>query len=632
MPPRSEPVPRARAALHWLSGFLLLGVMAGGIVAAAVALWQNVDVESLARSAAAVDEPPPSPAEALGPVAAAAGGAVAAIFVSSASKGYFPDSAFYRSTVRRWSSLLGEAGMGHREIATASDVESLDPNTLLVLPQAACLSKDEVEALHAHVAAGGGLVLTWATGARDEQCEWRGWDPLLSLTGAPNLGELDMGGPVFLTLPAGFPLSAGLAPGSRMELHIGPRVAVDVAGPRAYWSDWALNRVPAPVGAWSEGGGPGTSAPDAAAVLHTTAGGGRVAWFGFDIDEGVSASDDWRIRRTLLNGVIWASGGLIAEVSAWPQGHRAAAFIGEDVESGFSNSAELARLLKAKGAAATFFVVSGLAAEHPDLADSLAIVGEIGSQTSDHNPTAGLSLSEQAFRLERSWNELRDWAGIAPRGLRPPEERFDERTLRAWRDVGGTYVAAVNGARSASPEVFETVSGPIVLLPRLVNDDYNVFVQSGARRPVELRDAWLAGARKLAPLGGLAYLALRTQVAGTPERVWVVGEVIDSLRTAGGPWWLATGGEIADWWLSRAAVEVAIQTAPPAVTVDLSPGRPTYGAWMEVYGPEPARDLAPFVGDRALPYSRTAWGIRFPLPGLAADEDLRIQLVPAVNE
>ena len=52
MPPRRDPVPRATGALHWLRGFLVLGIVAAAVVAAAVMLWQNLDVQRLTRSAA----------------------------------------------------------------------------------------------------------------------------------------------------------------------------------------------------------------------------------------------------------------------------------------------------------------------------------------------------------------------------------------------------------------------------------------------------------------------------------------------------------------------------------------------------------------------------------------------------
>lgn len=631
MPPRSEPVPRARAALHWLIGFLLLGVMAGGVVAAAAALWQSVDVESLARSAAAVDEPLPVPPERLGPMAAAGTGRPAAVLVSEASRGFFPDPDHYDGIIRSWIDLLGSAGAGSHRIFSADEIAALEGGALLVAPQAACLSVEEVEAMQAHVARGGGLVITWATGSRDSACDWRGWDPLLSFAGADNLAEIDAPEPLFVTFPAALPLSAGLPPGCRIGLVPGPRLAVQIAGPRGYWSDWALNRREPPSEDRLEGGGPDSAIPDAAAALRVTPEGGRIAWFGFDVGQGATPGDEWRLRQALVNGTRWAAGRLMAEISPWPDDYRAVALIGEDVESGFRNSLELARILSKRGASATFFIVTGLAGDDPGIADSLRLAGEIGSQTTDHNATAGLPLREQTLRLGRSWRQARAWSGVPPAGLRPPEERFDDNTLRAWRDVGGSYVVALNDARSAAPEIFDTPSGPVVLLPRLLNDDYNVFVQEGSRDPADLATAWMEGIRKLVPLGGLSYLSLRTQVGGAPERVWIVESVLDSLEAHERSVWLATGREVSDWWLSRASLELSLTADAERAVLLVRAERAVEGAWVDVYG-LPAAGLVPFAESRPLPYSRTPWGLRLPLPHLTEAGEIEIVLVPDAEE
>jgi peptidoglycan/xylan/chitin deacetylase (PgdA/CDA1 family) len=619
MPPRSEPVPRARAAVHWLSGLALLGILAGGVIAAAVALWENVDVRSLARQAAGVTESPPLPGEQTGPMAVSPAGTVSALLVSRASAGFFPDSSFYPATIRRWETMLEELG-SVRRIASAAEMAELPPGALLVAPDAICLAQMEVDALSSHVEAGGSLVIDRATGARDEKCEWRGWNVVQSLTGSIDVLERPAEQSLFFTLPAGLPLSAGLAPGTRVELHPDARLGLLTTGPRAYWSDWALNPV-------SPEGKP---SPDAAAVLRKAdgEGRGRVAWFGFRTGQGAGDRNEALLSQVLRNGTRWAAGVLMAEVSPWPAGRQAALLIGQDVESGFANAAYLAALLREKAARASFFVVSELAQENPDVADSLLGAGEIGSQTADHYPTAGLPLGEQTLRLRRSWSQLRRWSGRPPVGLRPPEERFDENTLRAWREVGGEYIAAVNDARSAAPEVYTTPAGPVVLLPRLVDDDYNVLVQEGARRTRRLRDAYLQGMRKLGPLGGIAYLALHTQIGGTPDRVGVVGEVIDSARSQPGNWWLATGEEIARWWLARDGVVLNLpESDPDSLQVRVLSGDGLAGGWIEVYG-DALASLVPFDSERQLPYARTEWGLRFAMPELPGGETRTFILRP----
>jgi peptidoglycan/xylan/chitin deacetylase (PgdA/CDA1 family) len=323
-----------------------------------------------------------------------------------------------------------------------------------------------------------------------------------------------------------------------------------------------------------------------------------------------------------------------AEISPWPEGRRAGLLVAEDSESGFANATGLARELRDHDMRGTFFVVSELALEHPDVADSLRAAGEIASHTFDHVPTVGLPLAEQEIRLDRSRRELETWSSTEVVGLRPPEERFDEGTLRAWlRSAGkrrGTpYVAAVNAARSAAPEIFRYPEGPIVMLPRLMKDDYNVLAQEGTRRPERILAAYLDGMNKLGALGGLAFVSLHTQIAGTPGQIGVVGSVLDSVAGQRDTWWVATGAEIARWWLDREAMRMELREEAPGEAFELVLRAPSGSAAREVWIDVtlPGGERVPFEGRRRLPYAMTDWGIRFPVHPLVPGEVRTLRLV-----
>lgn len=599
---------------------MLLGILGAAVIGAAAALWENVDVQSLARRAAAVsDEPPVPAAEAPSPFAVAPSSARIAVFQSEASRGYFPDSSFYRSALSSWERLAGgESDQPVYRVRDAAGIDDLPDGSLLLAPEAVCVSERELGSIRDHLARGGGLVLNWATAARDEDCRWRGWEPLRSLTGALDLVEIPAGEAQYLAVPAALPLSLGLPPGARVELFPEPHLALQVSGPHAYWADWALNGAPETDGA----------APDAAIVLHETRSGGRVVWFGFRDRQAVSGRDADRVRHLFLNGIRWAAGTVTAEIAPWPSGSRAALLVSEEVETGFENVVAFARVLRVRDVHGTVFPVSGMALEFPDIAEQIADIGEVGSQTADHVSPTGLPVDEQAMRLGRSRRELEQWSGATVVGLRVPEERFDAATLHGWRKAGGTYIAALNQARSAAPEVFSTDDGPIVLLPRLVKDDYNVYVQDGARRTGALLDAWLEGLRKIGALGGFGLLSVHSQIAGDPDRVEVVGEVLDSISGGETDWWIATGAEISDWWLARSEAVLQIDGTPEQLSLRLAtPASPALDeAWIEL---NLGRDsgLRPYVEGRPLAWAPTDWGIRFPIRELATGEGSEIQLV-----
>lgn len=622
MPPKGNPVPRARAAVHWLSGLFVLGILGGLLVAAAAALWQNVDINSLARQAAAVvDAPPELDVERAGPNAPLQRRVHVALYANSATRSYFPDTTHLPGVLAEWQRTLSATGWSVENIATLDELDSLPTGTLLIAPEAVCLSGAEIESMFRHLRSGGGVVANWAFGARDANCDWRGWGTLSDFTGAVDVVEYQAGDELYVTVPASLPVSGGLAPGARIEFYADSHLGLLTAGPRVYWSDWALN---------SRSAG-GEASADAALALRTTLGEGRAVWFGFKPGQAVRPIDRERVSLLLINALRWAAGIPSASVSAWPEGRQAGLLIAEDAESGFVNVTSLARLLRERGMRGTFFAVSEMALEHPDLADSISGAGEIASHSADHVSTAGLPVREQTIRLSRSRRELESWGGQEVVGLRPPEERFDEATLRAWlrsdpQRRGTPYVAALNSARSAGPEVFRFAEGSIVVLPRLMKDDYNVVVQEGTRDPERLQAAYLDGLRKLGALGGLGFISLHSQIAATPGQIGVVETVLDSVSAERDMWWIATGAEIAQWWLDREAIRLTLGETDGtdlSLVVEAPVGSSAREVWIDLVLPG---DRVPFEGERQLAYARTEWGLRIPLPPLGVGETRSLRL------
>lgn len=615
MPRRRDPVPRARAASHWLGGILLLGLLAGGVISAAVLLWENLDVRQLAPALAVDPGPLPHPAPPVSP-GIQPGGFSVALFSSPRNQAFYPDETYYPAVLRRWSGLMEGLGGAVVEAGSAEDLEALDPQDVLVLPEAPCLSTAEVRAIHRHMDAGGSIVANWAVGARDEECQWRGWGTLAELTDAEDVRELANREALYVTVPGGLALSPGLDPGTRVELRPEPSLALHMAGPRVYWSDWALN--PAP----DESGG----GADVAAVTARTGGGGRIAWFGFRLSQAATPRDSVALERLVQNGILWAAGKVQASPASWPGGKRAALLLIEDVEAEYQNAAAFADLLEEIEMPGTFFAVSQLVMEDPELGPRLARAGEVGSQTSDHNPVAGLAYRDQAVRLRRSWTEIMDWTGSEPGGLRPPEEAFDTNTLRAWSEAGGSYVLAVNQARSGSPEVHRFGDDRVViLLPRLLKDDYNVFVQEGALRSERLSEAFLEGIGKLRAIGGVAVVAVHTQIVGAGRRLDAVRDVAGAAVTQG-DWWIAEAREVANWWKARDQVrltvressiqEIAADSIPSgggSLLLEVSGSEGAEGLWVNVILPDGLNGRVPSVDGEPVAYTATEWGVRVPL-------------------
>jgi peptidoglycan/xylan/chitin deacetylase (PgdA/CDA1 family) len=217
-----------------------------------------------------------------------------------------------------------------------------------------------------------------------------------------------------------------------------------------------------------------------------------------------------------------------------------------------------AALLRNRQVPGTFFVVSQIVQDDAELARALVGAGEASSQTADHTPLAGLTAQDQSLRLGRSWTDIEEWTGVAPAGLHPPEETFDASTLDALQRVGGTYLLATNEARSASPEIHRVRGTSMVLLPRILKDDYNIIVQDRVLRGASLGQALQAGTRKMRAIGGLAVVAGHTQIIREGPRLDALEAVADS-ALAQGDWWIARGSEVAAWWSSRAGTTVEFE-------------------------------------------------------------------------
>jgi len=627
MRPRRDPVPRARDAWSWLGGTALLGILGAGVVAAAVVLWENIDLRQLAPQLVAPPAPPPA---ALAPAPPSVSDVPfdAVLFDSPRNRDYFPDASYYAATLASWEALLEESGGGVRRVATAEQLRELEPSDVLVLAEATCLSDPELEAIRSHIRRSGSLVASWAVGARDGSCEWRGWGTVAELTEAESVREIPARRGLFLTVPGSVALSPGLAPGTRIELRPDPSLAVRLAGPRVYWSDWALNPRP------DESGG----GADVAAIAADTPAGGRVAWFGHRITQAVTPTDSLNLRRLIQNGILWAAGVPFASPAAWPQGRTAALVVTLDVEDEPRNAVATADLLRERGLAGTFFVVSALVQGETDLASALVAAGEVGSQTSDHTPVAGLTSPDQRARLRRSWSEIESWAGQGPEGLHPPEETFDATTLAAWAAAGGTYLLATNDARSGSPELHQTAEDSIVVLPRLMKDDYNIIVQDHVVRSRSLGQAYLDGLRKLRAIGGLAVVAGHSQIMRPGGRIDALGAVLDSAR-AQGDWWMATGADVARWWRDRADTRVTFVPPDPVSRPGVSAGgvddllveaRGAGGVAalsVDVVLPTARHAVIPLVDGVSVNFTETEWGMRVPVGDLRSGETRRISFV-----
>lgn len=480
---------------------------------------------------------------------------VVAIVRDPESANFYDSPATLDSIIAAWRRPLQAAGATVRVVSPGA-IRGANARVLLV-PSSPCLTVATREAMDMAGARGQGLIVSGPTGTHDAGCRSLGYGLLVALTGAARAEPVRGRPMVYATIPAGTPLAADLPPGARLDISPASQVALRTRTRDLFYSDYSLGAEPLE----------GAPYLDAAAVRSEYRG-ARVVYFGFEPrDVGGNAWHRDLLRVLARNAVAWAAGIPVATSAPWPRGYRSAAVIAQDVEQGFASARHALDSLEAAGVRSTFFVTSDIARDHRRLTRAMAENGEVGTHTENHDLLGGTSFERQLARLEATRTSLGKLVDGKVSGLRPPEEQFDEATMAAWVRAGGTYLLGANGTRCASPELLRVKGDTLVLLPRAFSDDFIAAGPEYRRAPHLVTAVMRSEMQRADAVGGLYVLSYHSQLLARAEYVGVVAELARELSTARGVW-LATAGDVADWWRRRAALRVSI-TSVTASQVEL---------------------------------------------------------------
>jgi len=471
-----------------------------------------------------------------------------------AAADFYDSPAVLDAIVRRWRETLAAAG---------ADVRVVSPGALagggarvIVVPSSPCLTLATREAIEAAGARGQGLIVTGRVGTHDAGCRQlggtgAGFGTLIALTGASRAEELSERPMVYVTIPADGPLSADIPPGARLSVAPAGQIALRRATRDAFYSEYTLGSAPS-------GGEPYFDA----AVVRSNHRGARVVYFGFELRDVVHAPWENDVVRLLVrNAVTWAGGLPTATASSWPGGHSSAAVFAQDVETKFDEAKFAVDSLRAIGVRSSFFVISELASQNKRLTRRMLEIGEVGTHTENHKLLGGQPLATQLERLGVTRTELGKLIRSDVPGLRPPEEQFDKATMSAWVANGGTYLLGANDSRCAAPELLLVAgkkgSDTLLLVPRVFDDDFTVMTPHDWRRPSVVHSLFAADIDKSRAVGGLYVLSYHSQLLSRPEYVPVLARIARDLA-ADSSVWVATAGDVANWWMDRARLDIHV--------------------------------------------------------------------------
>jgi hypothetical protein len=503
----------------------------------------------------------------------------------------FTTPGFYARELSHWQALLDELG-AVRASATAADV--------IVVPHGLCLDTPARATLIRQLELGGGVLTTGALGSHDGACQ-PARDTLLVdwLGGAGNAVPLRRAEPGshYAVVLSGTALGAGIPPRARIEISPADQWVFRGDERGVYFAGFTGEPKPFDNEPFFDG-----------AIARALVGPGRLAAFGFALDNVVRGWSQNVARSVAANALRWAAGAPIVEIAPWPNAARAAVAFSQDVEHEFANGLPAAELLHGLGVPVASYLLGVEADEHPDASRALAALGEVGSHTVDHRPLDRFSRKGQIRQLAWAQRGLEQILGSTVAGLRPPQERFNATTLQAWRVVGGDYVFAANDSRTAAPELVPIDDDTIVLLPRGTVDDFFLIVTQEIRDRAVLTRTLLNELDISAATRGLHVFSFHSHLLAKPELRPVLTAVARA-ALADSTLWFAQPRDIVAWWRARHGLTIRIDE-DGAVYVRNDGGGPVDGAVLVVHAPDGA------VHDIALPSLEPGQRHAVPAPSL----------------
>ena len=450
----------------------------------------------------------------------------------------------YETLLVPWRGYFSNRKLGFKEIRNVADLSSQKPG-VLVLPSALALSTEERTEIQAYRAKGGSVLSTWATGTRNGKGDWEGWQFLDSM-GVKVLGEIAVTDDVRnLTINGESPVSHTLPAGKRiwMDKTSEPLLRVKGEMVAARFMDFARITDDA------------RRSDGAVVYSESKAGVNRSAYFAFA--ESAWESHPLAAYDLIDDTIQWLRREPALVRAAWPDGKVAAQVIEMDTEEGFPNALLFAEMMKSLDYRATFYVLTSVGKLFPDVLTKLARDFEVGYHADVHDSFKGQPINIQEQRIQTMKSEM---ASVVPdisqmTGFRAPTEGYDTTTELLLQKAGIRHHTADPARSEGRLPLFAkqedvTIENSLVVLPRTQRDDINLTKQNLSVE--QTRSELIDDFDLVVDTGALGLLSVHSQnFAPDSTLVKAMPGFIDHLKTRRAQIWLASAGQVADWWRNR---------------------------------------------------------------------------------
>lgn len=377
-----------------------------------------------------------------------------------------PTFAHQDALVRVWGEYLDAEAFGYRVLSSIQHPNDLARYHVLILPSITQMSDAEIDSVKAFARNGGGVLMGWATGTRDEEGRWR-TDSLLNHMAGITMGDE----PVeteenisTLLLSSRASLNAGLPPQFHLKVRRYDRPL----------SGWIREPRTHSAGTWlvPNKGGAAETVPDLVPTAHSGIVygeylSGRFVWFGFTVASAVNDPEQLNAFQTVLrNSLLWAGRQVQAFKAIWPQEKTSAFGVSVLVRTQADLDERIFSLARKHSLPLTLYVTESLMADPSipwqDLSKQFELAWLDDDQEKEDNPDR--SFREEVRRFRDTAQLLRRLNGDRRLGYRRADGTSDDRMSDALVRAGFTYYSA-SDAEHSIPEIVRSYH-PIRLITR----------------------------------------------------------------------------------------------------------------------------------------------------------------------
>lgn len=545
------------------------------------------------------------------------------LYASPTTSAFFATGGFdAKDNIRTWEVFLRKYRIPFQVLPSVEQLEKSQAGVLL-LPSTVALSERERQAVIDFRAKGGGVLASWLTGVRGEKGEWRGLDFMRKALDVRVVGNTEADENDIFMMPYGDnPVTHNLPAGWRIWLERVKNwypLRLVATHPAANIMDWSRTVV--------------ADKPSTTIVfdeqVQFSGRPSRSVVLGYPERLWLSA-DPKLLEAIAHNALMWLLRQPDAYVAAWPDPYASAFVLALDSADDFADAdLNFAKQFEEAGGRATYYVLSENVKRSADILKKIQARGhELAFLGDRFKGFKDQSSAEQAKRLDTMRQEVKD-AGIniaTEAGFHAPMESYDKTTERLLAEHSfGHYVAFMDGSDGRLP-FFPTVGAgaaktavTLVGLPRTQGGP-----EDEDRDPATGLQGFFSELDLAQQMAGLAVVRMPSQSSLDKGQTT---EFFKQLKARGNSMWLATGGQVADWWRERARVSARLESSAmaPLLTVTITGGGPSKRAaavWVNLPETGSVLRLVPAGAYAKLPKTASVdpWRTALVLDGFAPGE------------